>query len=522
MYQSSVSAARSRVNASRLLVLATMLVALALLAWDAQAFLAAAVRAIRYPFELDYGEGIVWQQAEQMRAGNAYGAITGFPAIVFHYPPLYHAITLVASGLSGVDMLMAGRAVSVAATLLTSLFAGMIAFRTARFDADRNAALLCAFVAGFAVLGLSPVGGWGPLMRVDMVAMALGLGGIWCTMLAFERPRAIIFAAACFVAAVYTKQTAIAAPAAAFTTLMLIRPRTALVGISTSFLLGVLVLAPLTWATDGGFERHIFLYNINRFDFSRLGALVGVMSQHAPYLAIVIIALFKLERRHSLFAMGEHRSNANGSGEACVMLLLVYLGFAALMMLTIAKIGSNVNYIIETLCVVAILVGIACRDAAQGVLTRSTLREGDAPIAWMAVPILIAVQGLAAPAPLHAELQGAQLREMNELVAMVHDARRPVISDNMVAVKRAGREVVWEPAIFTELASKGLWDERPFVQRIRDGQFAFFVTVGDRGQRVFDSRYTPAMMDAMDAAYPVRRHLAKFTLHLPRSQAAAK
>jgi hypothetical protein len=30
------------------------------------------------------------------------------------------------------------------------------------------------------------------------------------------------------------------------------------------------------------------------------------------------------------------------------------------------------------------------------------------------------------------------------------------------------------------------------------------------------------MMDAMDAAYPVRRHLAKFTLHLPRSQAAAK
>jgi hypothetical protein len=111
---------------------------------------------------------------------------------------------------------------------------------------------------------------------------------------------------------------------------------------------------------------------------------------------------------------------------------------------------------------------------------------------------------------------------MNELVAMVHDARRPVISDNMVAVKRAGREVVWEPAIFTELASKGLWDERPFVQRIRDGQFAFFVTVGDRGQRVFDSRYTPAMMDAMDESYPVRRHLAKFTLHLPRAEAPAK
>ena len=127
MYQASVTAARSRANASRLLVLATMLVALALLAWDAQAFLAAAVRAIRYPFELDYGEGIVWQQAEQMRAGTAYGAITGFPAIVFHYPPLYHTITLGACALSGTDMLMAGRAVSVAATVAVSVAASLLA-----------------------------------------------------------------------------------------------------------------------------------------------------------------------------------------------------------------------------------------------------------------------------------------------------------------------------------------------------------------------------------------------------------
>ena len=105
---------------------------------------------------------------------------------------------------------------------------------------------------------------------------------------------------------------------------------------------------------------------------------------------------------------------------------------------------------------------------------------------------------------------------------MIHDARRPVISDDMVLVKRAGRHVVWEPAIFAELASKGLWDERPFIARVRRGEFAFFVTRGDRGLPLFDRRYTPAVSDAMDAAYPVRRQVAGYVLHLPKNGLAPR
>ena len=79
----------------------------------------------------------------------------------------------------------------------------------------------------------------------------------------------------------------------------------------------------------------------------------------------------------------------------------------------------------------------------------------------------------------------------------------------------AGVPVQWEPAIFAELASTGTWDEAPFVDAVKAGQFAFFITAGARGERLFDSRYNPAVADAMDAAYPVKRKIAGYTLHLP-------
>jgi hypothetical protein len=522
MYHAPVAAMRRHSDLGRLLVAAAMLFTLGALAYDAQAFLGASLKAIRYPFELDYGEGIVWQQAQQMRDGTAYGSITGFPSIVFHYPPLFHALTLALAGLSGLDMLMAGRIVSVASTLLASLFAGLIAFRTVAADIGRKAAGLCGTVAGLAVLSLWPVTSWGPLMRVDMVAMAFGLAGIWLTMQAFTRPRLVHAAAACFVAAVYAKQTAIAAPAAAFLTLLLLKPRTAIAGIASSLLLGLAVLAPLTWVTHGGFVRHIFLYNINRLDPSRLIAMLAVLARHGAYLAVVAIGLAKLPGTRSIFAIRRLRAElASSQAEACLLLLVIYLAFAALMMLTIMKIGSNINYFLEALCATAILAGVVCKTAADALVRGSASDTNASLLLRIALPAVIGVQALSVPAPLDTELDDAGVRQSRQLVEMIRLANRPVVSDDMVLIKRAGREVVWEPSIFAELASKRVWNERPFVERIRSGGFAFFVTRGERGQRLFDSRYTPAVADAMDAAYPVRRRVGAYLLHLPRNPDAA-
>ena len=114
----------------------------------------------------------------------------------------------------------------------------------------------------------------------------------------------------------------------------------------------------------------------------------------------------------------------------------------------------------------------------------------------------------------------ARIAEMEVLRDQIAAAPRPVVSDDMVLLRRAGVPVQWEPAIFAELANTGDWDERPFVALIRQRHFAFFVTSGQRGQRLFDSRYNRAVADAMDAAYPVKRIVADYIVHLPAAERA--
>ena len=74
------------------------------------------VSALRDPIEIDYGEGIVWQQALLIPGPRMYGTDTALPFIVFHYPPVYHLLAR-AMALVVPDMLQAGRLVSEIAAL---------------------------------------------------------------------------------------------------------------------------------------------------------------------------------------------------------------------------------------------------------------------------------------------------------------------------------------------------------------------------------------------------------------------
>src|SRR5712672_3082341 len=61
-----------------------------------------------FPGQIDYGEGIVWQQALLIPGPRMYGDITQFPFIVFHYTPVYHLVVRAIATL-GIDPLAAGR-----------------------------------------------------------------------------------------------------------------------------------------------------------------------------------------------------------------------------------------------------------------------------------------------------------------------------------------------------------------------------------------------------------------------------
>ena len=507
----------------RLWVVGVFALALIAQSWVFWQFLSDSLGAIRFPGELDYGEGIVWEQMRLMIAGRGYGAIDGLPAIVFHYPPLFHALTAALSSLTGFDQLAVGRSVSFGSTLLIGLFAGLIAATTVRADAPRRTAIICGLVATLATFCFSPVPYWGPLMRVDMLSIALTFAGLLAAMAALSRPVMILISATLFVAAVYTKQTSIVAPAAVFLTFLLVRPRLAWQLLVVCVVMGLVILGALELATDGGFARHIFLYNANRFEFTRLLSIPFALIAHSMFVTAILFGVIlrvkstfpNYRDAGAVIALRERLQLS--PGDTRFFMLLVYAALAFLMTLTIAKSGSNANYMIEWMAVLAILLGVVTRDAADTLFGKLPPPDKDLFARAVFVPMLFGLQALIFfPIVDDAEHRApSRIAELKTLEAMVRAAPRPVISDDMVLLLRAGVPVQWEPAIFAELASTGTWDERPFVDLVKAGQFAFFITARQRGDRLFDSRYNPAVADAMDAAYPVKRKIAGYTIHLP-------
>jgi hypothetical protein len=106
--------------------------------------------------------------------------------------------------------------VSVTATGLVILFAGLIVFRALVCDSGLRAAVVCAVISALSIGSFVPIQLFSALMRVDMLALAFGFVGVSLGLQALKRPRLVHLAALCFVAGAFTKQTMIAAPTATF------------------------------------------------------------------------------------------------------------------------------------------------------------------------------------------------------------------------------------------------------------------------------------------------------------------
>jgi hypothetical protein len=487
---------------------------LAVLAYRFALFAASGVAAVGYPWELDYGEGIVWQQMRLIFTSEAYGPIDQLPAIVFHYPPLYHAITHVLAGILGTDELATGRAVALLSTLAAAVACGLLVHQLLEQRASKSMRRICGLIAGLLPFTTVPVMHWAALMRVDMLAIALGLFGLVATFKALERPQLIHVASLLFVAAVYTKQTSIAAPAAAFGVLLAMRRPLAFKGIASCLLLGLAVLATLGWMTDGGFYRHIFLYNVNRTELSRLSALVFAATLHLLLIAVAILVVTRrLVELWKKFG-GWGRAFAADDGDTRLLIAAAYLLLSTVMLVLVAKSGSNINYFLEWFFALILFAAMGPAEMAA----RTAKPQIQAAVA-IGIPIALALHAWFVPLPRSGyDANSERGRALSALSREIAATDKPVISDDMVLLLRSGKPVLWEPAIFAELASTGDWDQQPFVDRIRNREFAFFVTWGQRGFDRFDERYNRAVAEAIDAAYPIKQSTAAgLTVHRPRT-----
>ncbi|MEO7384408.1 MAG: hypothetical protein ABIU18_05690, partial [Novosphingobium sp.] len=483
------------------------------------AYLRTAGHLIAFPYEIDYGEGIVWQQMRLIAAGHGYGRIDQFPAIVFHYPPFYHVTAAALAQLGGMDQLAAGRALSVGCTVIAGAMVTAIVVRLAGLELQRDAGWICGIWAALIAVSFRTVLMWSSVMRVDMLFVALSLAGFYAGMRALTQPRAVYVAAVLFVAAIYTKQTAIAAPAAVFATLLYLRPQVAWRGIATVLAVSLAALGPVLWLSDGQFFQHIIMYNVNRLDLGNGLRSLRVVSGAWAYCGVAAWAIYARLGRFSAARAAAPKASLRqhlmaSAGDASFAMVLVYFALATLMLAMVFKSGSSDNYYLEWEFLLGLFAGIALFEVAfaPGTVLQWTPRRWIAGlalgyVAWLSVSMFWNFAQ-------YYNMISSRRADMQALVALIKDAQKPVISDDMVAVLRGGKYVQWEPAIFAELAHKRIWDERPFAEMIKAGKFAFFVTDSCPGDKVlYEPRYNPAVSAAMMSAYPVQRVLGEYHVH---------
>lgn len=494
---------------------------LAVLLLVAGCYLFTAVLTLRYPFGIDYGEGIVWHQMHMIMAGKGYGPITGFPAIAFPYPPFYYVATSVLAGATGWDELVSGRLLSIVSAIVAAGFVGAIASRLIRPEIDPATRRTWAVMAALMALATSPVLEWSILMRVDMLFVALSFAGVYCGLLALTRPKLIHVAALLFVAAIFTKQIALAAPVAVFTVMLVVRPRTAFAGMLTGGIASLAALALTLRFTDGEFLRNILFYTINRFRPIQILDILETVGEHFGYFALglwgIRIRLRQLPwpgTKQGLSAWGQ--ALRASPAQAGFVMLVIYLALASLLLITVLKAGSDINYFLEWCCLSALFGALTLADLLDpvGALAAVAKRRRFA-LAALACVAIQAIGMMAVAGQDFAE-QFEKRPGMARLTALIAAAAQPVVGDDMVAIVRGAKVVQLEPFIFAELAKKGAWDERPFIGLIRQRHFAFFVTEGHPGDNdVFDERYTRTVAQAMMAAYPQQRYLAGYTVRFP-------
>lgn len=457
-----------------------LLVLVVLLARAAVLFVENAGTALAYPYNLNYGEGPLLDQASRLARGEGLYGLTAPPYVITNYPPVFMLAVAPFVDSYGPSFLY-GRLISLISIGVSALLvAGLLHTLTG----DR----LAAAIGGLLLLAIPYFLFWGALARIDSLALALSLGGLYLAVRATATREPLFPAALLLALAVYTRQTyLLAAPLAAFVWVARENGRTRAFQLLVWF--GVLVVgvfaALLVW-TRGGVWFHLIAANANTLDVNILAHYVREVGRYLPIL-LGLLALFLLAglagRARSWWLVAPY--------------VLGGLGTA----LTIAKVGSDVNYLYElsaALCLSAGAILALARGARRGRWALMAL-----VVAALAVQVWIA-SDLSQRKYMQFTLDRVARGAVTDALFTGIVARtEPVLADEaMGLLALAGRPIEFQPFELSALARAGLWDETPFLERLRRGYYPTILIYNPSvNPYLRHERWTPAMLRTINAHY---------------------
>lgn len=417
-----------------------------------------------------------------------YFDLNHYPFTVTAYGPIFYSAAGFLHKL-GVPSYQSGRALSFSALLVTIWLCWQaLGLVTSNRYARATGVILAASTANLLF--------WGTVGQVDMLAVCFSLAA-FTFFLHYRRERKarlLIYAGLAAVLAMFTKQTALAACAAITVTLAadgfsgapghLKRLRPVCAWIAGVGLAAIAIVAALNAVTHGGYFKSAIVGNIVPFAWVKL-------QQHAQYLlltggGVILTAVAGVRKcTRTTFPLYVY----------CSLSLLVWL-------LTAPKIGSDLNYQIESMFVLSICAASALDqlDFFPGIFeSRKTW------VTLLQMPLLLHVAlNLVVTGRIIAERALIEPLRRNETLALKSLVTRPgrIISvdyDSLVHY-RGSMEV--EPLIYTLLARRGLIDPQPLTNDLIARRFETIILHEDVFQNGRNAQDPDGEQDAELPQFP--------------------
>jgi 4-amino-4-deoxy-L-arabinose transferase-like glycosyltransferase len=463
----------------------------AVLLWAAARFALKVFYFLRSPWSRDYGEGAVLAMVQVLGTrGTYFTSLRDYPLVTGNYPPVFVSLVWLGEVAFGPTIFFP-RLLSVLATL------GLVAVLMAllrRLTGDRVLAL------ALGLLFLAPwfVQTWGPLGRVDMLALLFSVAGLLVFLRTGEDAGARRYLAfPLFWLAFFTRQNAVIAPAAVLLHLLLGADRRSAARAIAVFALPLLTLfGLLVVATSGEAWLHLIPYTGGaEYEWPRMIESYGEFFLIAsPLLGLVVAGAFLLK--------GE-------LGRGPTRLVVLYWALSILSLVTIAKMGAGQNYFIEPWLATLVLAGATldalCRRWPE-------MRAGRWPGALVAALVASFASPGADRIP-QAIRNPRGAADMIELDKAVRETAGPIVSENLVVLALNRKPILVEPFGYMVVTRSGRVRPDRLLFDCDRGRFELVVTE-------YRLRDIPGFSDCLDRRYYAWKDLGPYQVFRPRARTA--
>ena len=452
-----------------------------------------AASAYAFPFPLDYGEGPMLDQTLRLaRFENIYrNSFASPPYTVSNYPPFFQFIQVPFARIVG-PAFWYGRLISILSAVSA---AGLIGLILHTLTGDRIAATM----GGLTLLAFPYLMHGSVLNRVDALALALSLGGLYATVRWPSHRQGLWVVGLLFTAAAFTNaRYALVAPLTAFAWLWhleLRRQAFRLAGNVTGSCLGLFL--SLNLITQGGFYLNTVVANLTSFSWYTVTGYVINLYLHAGYLVIGSLIFIGIERL--------------GEATRSWPLVVPYCLGAALMILTASAANSSANDLFEVAAALCLASGAFIAWAGESYWLKALLVF----VLAMQINVLIDWSREDYIPPLMNKM--ADTREVEQLAQYVQETGGPILADEyMGLIPLYGRRLYFQPIEYKQLLAAHLWSEAALVASIEREEFPIILLYEPRDRSMISIRWTPEIRNTIYAHYSLEDTLARNFVYRPK------